>query len=129
MVDSRVFYAALGRRIQASRSGHLTQEQLASRLVPPVTRAAIANIEAGKQGVLVYTLVQIASSLGVPIADLLPTDPVVRETVVQSAQLESELVKATVPPDASRRLSKSLFARQPKGGSKRELRSSGTSRR
>jgi len=114
MVDSGAFYAALGRRIQAHRRGRLTQEQLASRLEPPLTRAAIANIEGGKQGVLVYTLVQIASHLGVPPADLLPSDTVAGEQTMSSEQLENELLKASVPAGASRRLTKSLFAAAPK---------------
>jgi transcriptional regulator with XRE-family HTH domain len=113
MVDSAAFYAALGRRIQAHRRGRFTQEQLASRLKPPLTRAAIANIEGGKQGVLVYTLVQIASHLGVPPADLLPSDTR-REPPMSSEQLENELLKASVPAGASRRLTKSLFAAAPK---------------
>lgn len=129
MVDPGAFYVALGRRIQAHRRGRLTQEQLASRLEPPLTRAAIANIEGGKQGVLVYTLVQIAGHLGVLPADLLPSETVAREQAMASTQLENELVKASVPPEASRRLTKSLFARSRNEGSKHELRSAGASRR
>ena len=110
MADSGAFYAALGRRIQAQRRGRLTQEQLAARLDPPLTRAAIANIEAGKQGVLVYTLVQIATHLGVLAADLLPSDSGPRELPESSEQLESALVKASVPRDASKRLARSVLA-------------------
>lgn len=129
MVDAGSFYATLGRRIQAHRRGRLTQEQLASRLEPPLTRAAIANIEGGKQGVLVYTLIQIASHLGVPPADLLPADTVARELPMSSEQLENELVKASVPPEASKRLTKSLFAGRRNEGSNHELRSARTRRR
>ena len=129
MVDSGAFYATLGRRIQAHRRGRLTQEQLASRLDPPLTRAAIANIEGGKQGVLVYTLIQIASHLGVSPADLLPSDMVARELPMSSEQLESELVRASVPPEASRRLTKSLFTERRKEGSNHGLRSARTRRR
>ena len=129
MVDSGAFYATLGRRIQAHRRGRLTQEQLASRLEPPLTRAAIANIEGGKQGVLVFTLVQIAIQLGVPPADLLPSDTAAREQPMSSERLENELVNASVPPAASRRLTKSLFARHRIEGSKHELRSAGARRR
>jgi transcriptional regulator with XRE-family HTH domain len=113
MVDSAAFYAALGRQIQAHRRGRFTQEELASRLEPPLTRAAIANIEGGKQGVLIYTLVQIASHLGVSPADLLPTETR-QEQPMSSEQLENELLEAKVPARASRRLTRSLFAAAPK---------------
>ena len=106
MVGSSSFYAALGRQIQARRRGRLTQEELASRLDPPLTRAAIANIEAGKQGVLVYTLVQIAHQLGVQLGDLVPSGSV----ALSSDQLETALVEARVPLATSRRLTETLFA-------------------
>lgn len=128
-MNSSAFYAALGRRIQAHRRGRLTQEQLASRLDPPVTRAAIANIEAGKQGVLVYTLVQIASHLGVSPPELLPSDEFDRDQPLSNEQLAGELQRASVPLEASRRLTKSLFAAQHEGGTKHELRSTGSRRR
>lgn len=67
------FYALLGRRIQAARDRvGLSQQELGKQLMPPVTRASIANIEGGKQRVLSHTLVGISSALSVPVVDLLP---------------------------------------------------------
>ena len=66
-------YPQLGRRIQQLRVGRqFTQEQLGARLQPPVTRASIANIESGKQRLLVHTLLQVAHLLEVSVEDLLP---------------------------------------------------------
>ncbi len=66
-------YPQLGRRIQQLRVGReFTQEQLGARLQPPVTRASIANIESGKQRLLVHTLLQLAHLLAVSVEELLP---------------------------------------------------------
>src|SRR6266850_4220472 len=63
-----LFYRELGRRIRALRTEHgLTQAGLGLRLEPPVTRAAIANVENGKQRVLAHTLVQLAQIFRVEI--------------------------------------------------------------
>ena len=111
MADPDAFYASLGRRIQDLRKAHgLTQEQLGSRIVPTVTRASIANIEAGKQGVLTHTLVQLALALATTPQDLLPRelgdeDPSLRDRV------QTELAKKlSVPAEKSRRLTEKLFA-------------------
>jgi transcriptional regulator with XRE-family HTH domain len=67
------FYEFLGSRIQEVREQKkMTQAQLGLSLVPPSTRASIANIENGKQRVLVHTLVQFAKAMGVPVQSLLP---------------------------------------------------------
>jgi len=67
------FYEALGANIQKTRDRRkMTQAQLGLSLVPPSTRASIANIESGKQRVLVHTLAQLAKSLDVDIRDLMP---------------------------------------------------------
>lgn len=67
------FYSEVGQRIQALRNENgMSQEQLGRRLEPPVTRASIANIEAGKQRVLAHTLVQLAGALEVELAAILP---------------------------------------------------------
>ena len=67
------FYSEVGLRIQALRNQNgMSQEQLGRRLDPPVTRASIANIEAGKQRVLAHTLVQLAEAFDVELGALLP---------------------------------------------------------
>jgi transcriptional regulator with XRE-family HTH domain len=67
------FYEALGAQIQKIREHRkMTQAQLGLSLIPPSTRASIANIEGGKQRVLVHTLSQLAKSLDVDIRELMP---------------------------------------------------------
>jgi transcriptional regulator with XRE-family HTH domain len=67
------FYEALGSKIQQNRERRkMTQAQLGLSLLPPSTRASIANIESGKQRVLVHTLSQFATVLGVDIRELMP---------------------------------------------------------
>lgn len=129
MADTDAFYASLGRRIQDLRKARgLTQEQLGSRIVPAVTRASIANIEAGKQGVLTHTLVQLARALATTPQDLLPKelsdeDPALRDRV------QNELAKKlSVPEEASRRLTEKLFAQTDERRRKHE-RSTRTSHR
>lgn len=67
------FYIDLGRRIQQLRTEKkLSQEALGRQLDPQVTRASIANLETGKQRILVLTLVQLARALGVTLDKLVP---------------------------------------------------------
>ena len=69
------FYEALGSQLQITREQRkMTQAQLGAALTPPATRASIANIENGKQRVLVHTLAQLAECLGVGIEALLPAN-------------------------------------------------------
>ncbi|HZF54712.1 MAG TPA: helix-turn-helix transcriptional regulator [Polyangiaceae bacterium] len=66
------FYTLLGRRIRDLRiSRGITQEDLGSRLTPPMTRASVANIELAKQRVYIHTLIEIAQILDTSITDLL----------------------------------------------------------
>lgn len=67
------FYEELGRRVRLFREKcEMTQSELGQRLQPRVTRASIANIEAGSQRVLAHTLVQLAAILGTNVVDLTP---------------------------------------------------------
>ena len=69
------FYEVLGSNIQRARDRlKMTQAQLGSALVPPSTRASIANIENGKQRVLVHTLVQFARTLETKVEKLIPLE-------------------------------------------------------
>jgi len=71
----------------------MTQEQLGDRLVPSVTRASIANVEAGKQRLLVHTLIRVADVLNLDVAALLdaPAKPAGRETSSSPPALTREL--------------------------------------
>lgn len=68
--QNKNYYVALGRQIAMAREGKMTQDSLAQKL--SLTRTSIINIEKGRQQVLVHTLADIASALGVPVGKLLP---------------------------------------------------------
>lgn len=73
MKNVEPFYEEVGRRIQKRRSAQgMSQEALGRKLVPPVTRASIANIEGGQQRVLAHTLVQFAEALDLELTELIP---------------------------------------------------------
>ena len=64
-------YKYLGAAIKAQRRAlGLTQQQLASHL--GVSRASLANVETGRQRVLVHQLYELAEQLNVSVQDLLP---------------------------------------------------------
>jgi len=73
MEDHETFYEEVGRRIRDARRRRkpaLTQDGLA-KLVG-LTRTSITNIEQGRQKCMLHTLSEIASSLQVEPASLLP---------------------------------------------------------
>ncbi|NPD27393.1 helix-turn-helix transcriptional regulator [Corallococcus exiguus] len=68
----RAFYELLGRKIASlRRERRLSQEELGRTLAPPLTRASVANIEAGRQRLLTHVAVGIAFALSMPVGDLL----------------------------------------------------------
>src|SRR5215510_12639071 len=92
------FYVEVGRRIQKLRNTRqLSQEALGLKLDPTVTRASIANIEAGKQRILAHTLVQIADALNAELAEIALADrPITRaaqESLVPDEKVEAELAE------------------------------------
>lgn len=103
------FYSDLGRRLHDARMRRgLSQDALARRLSPPVTRAAIANMELGKQRVLTHVLAQIAQVLDVPPAELLP-HPEMQRSASFEKQVEAELAeKLNIPRDRAKALTHML---------------------
>jgi len=78
-----LIYPEIGRRLLEIRKGKYTQEQLAEALAVrgvQLKRASIANIENGKQRVMLHILYEIAELLKVDISKLLPTIAEVRGT-------------------------------------------------
>ena len=70
----RELYAGIGARVQcARRQREWTQSQLAAAV--GLTRASIANLEAGRQRPPVHVAVLIARALGAPADELLPSSP------------------------------------------------------
>jgi transcriptional regulator with XRE-family HTH domain len=67
-------YKEIGARIRAKRKkAHLKQENLAEML--HISRGSLANIEIGRQSVLVHRLYQIAAVLNLTPFELLPPPP------------------------------------------------------
>ena len=67
------FYGELGGRLRRLRvAKRWSQDQLGKSLETPLTRASIANVEAGAQRVYAHTLVELAQALGVSLGDLTP---------------------------------------------------------
>lgn len=66
------FYGELGSRIRLRRrDAGLTQTELGE--AAHLTRASVANIEAGRQKVLIHHLVALADVLNIDITTLLPS--------------------------------------------------------
>ncbi|WP_074962715.1 helix-turn-helix domain-containing protein [Jannaschia rubra] len=74
-MDPNAFYAQIGSKISAARrSAGLTQTAVAEAV--GVSRASLANIEAGRQQVFVHHLVKIARALEIgDLSSLLLHDP------------------------------------------------------
>jgi transcriptional regulator with XRE-family HTH domain len=113
------FYRALGFSIRRRRKElRLTQEDLGARLDVPMTRASIANIEAGKQRVLAHTLVELAGILGLGVNELVAP---VAIADVGDRELEHELVGKigeAIGPKAAKALARRvLSAAQRRAGS------------
>jgi transcriptional regulator with XRE-family HTH domain len=67
------FYKQIGGRIAEKRDAiELSQAELAERV--GLSRSTIANIESGRQQLLVHVLIAIARTVGVPVMDLVPAD-------------------------------------------------------
>ena len=71
-MDDKQFYQEFGRRIATRRGGlGMTQADVGERL--GVSRASVANIEAGRQKLYVHQLYALASALRLPdLSGILP---------------------------------------------------------
>lgn len=114
-VDKDAFYRDLGRRIAVRRNARrLTQVDIAEAIGS--SRASVANIEAGRQGLQVHQLYSLARALDLTdLTELIPTavpetaggEPLgdIEVSAFQRAQIDS-LVRnavATAKPKANRR--------------------------
>jgi DNA-binding XRE family transcriptional regulator len=73
-VEPTELYLLFGERVKTAReSAKLTQQMLATKV--GLSRASVANIEAGRQRIVLHQAIQIAGALSLDsIAELLPTD-------------------------------------------------------
>lgn len=107
MIAREPIYAVIGSRIEKLRIERgLSQQQLGWRV--DMTRAAISNMEGGRQRIMIHVLVKIAAALEVPTADLLPdTVPTVhRDTAAIAAQLEASMVAQGLAPAPAAEIAK-----------------------
>ncbi len=71
---NRPLYKAIGDMVRRKRrASDLTQDELAGKL--GISRGALANIETGRQNVLVHQLYRLAAELKMNVHDLLPPPP------------------------------------------------------
>jgi transcriptional regulator with XRE-family HTH domain len=81
-------YATLGRTVRTLREGlRVTQAELAAKV--GLSRASIANIEGGRQAVLLHQFLALAKALAVQPMDLIPSDP----PVSHRPELPEEVMK------------------------------------
>lgn len=66
-------YATIGRNIRkARRALGMTQEELAGRLRPKMARVTMANMEAGRQRIMLHVLIDIAGACKTTVGRMLP---------------------------------------------------------
>jgi len=83
--NTKEFYAAAGARIREVRSKAVTQEQLAKAV--GLSRMSVANIEAGRQKLLLHHAILIAHALGMSLTELVAP-------LIPSSDCEIELKSA-----------------------------------
>lgn len=98
------FYVSLGSRIQSLRSDkNMSQSYLGKQLEPEMTRASIANIEAGKQRVLGHTLVQLSKVLDFDLNELNHGEQIEEIPADRTKEIERTL-KNELSPKTARKL-------------------------
>lgn len=93
-MDQKRLYRNIGALIRSHRkSRNLTQDTLSQQI--GISRAALANIEAGRQQLLVHQLYLTSHALEIPIGELLPpvSFDTEKDTTIEM-QLPSDLSKA-----------------------------------
>ena len=84
-MNSEAIYTLVGRRIRDLREKKkVSQDDLCKRI--SLARSSIANIERGRQRVMLHTLCEIAAALESEIHDLLPPLSELRKDEAHSAE-------------------------------------------
>ena len=100
MISQKTFYGDISVKIKNIRRNvaNLTQQQLANAV--GLSRAAIANIERGRQQILVHTLHAIAEACNVPVQSLFPESPQTKNANFDKNTVKEELKKKVSKKDA-----------------------------
>ncbi|MGB7202173.1 MAG: helix-turn-helix transcriptional regulator [Pyrinomonadaceae bacterium] len=107
------FYAILGNLIQEERNKlNLSQSILGSRLEPKMTRASIANIEAGKQRVLAHTLAQLSRILQLDLNEVKEFDGNDSLTADESEQAIAAGLINQLSPESAQKLMELLKSKR-----------------
>lgn len=109
MTEVEPFYVGFGLKVRTLRTARkMKQDDLAKSVVPPLTRAAIANIEGGKQRVRAHTLWEIARVLGVSPVELVPNEEDEKKRLTRVRTIEKQLGKMIpeLPPERLSELSR-----------------------
>lgn len=96
----------------------MTQEELASRL--GMSRAALANVETGRQNILLPQLYRFAESLGLKITDLLPDPAALRSTQTADSLPMPDNLSPVQRAQVARLLGDGGAQKSPTGGERRE---------
>lgn len=101
------FYKSISEKIKSVRvKADLSQENLGARI--GLTRAAVANMEGGRQQILIHILYRIAEACGIDPKNLLPSDEELESTKRKASSGLDEELKNKLPPDNAQRLIKKL---------------------
>jgi DNA-binding XRE family transcriptional regulator len=101
LTQQDAFYAEVGRRVRhAHELAGLTQDTLAARVA--LSRTSVTNIEGGRQKMMLHTLWELASALGVEPTTLLP-DMRCASYVGRSRDKPGDEGGADLPPRPSKR--------------------------
>ncbi|UVI39671.1 helix-turn-helix transcriptional regulator [Qipengyuania spongiae] len=117
-MDERAIYVALGEAVLVRRKHlGLTQAQVAKKV--GVSRESIANIEAGRQRVLLHHVYGLARALDLKvITDLIPaTPPRASGEAAMAVKVSGALVSDTQKSDIERLLNLALSERSGGGSS------------
>src|SRR5258708_1821479 len=101
--DPRVFYQVLGDLVRRKRKSlKLTQEKLAARR--GISPASIANLETGRQQILIHQLFQLAKALDTPVeAFLSATADEANNLLAASGNANLALADLPLPKDLTPR--------------------------
>lgn len=110
------YYTELGVRVRARRRDlGLNQEDVAKSMHPRLTRAAIANIETGKQRVRAHTLWELARVLNVSPIALVADDGHARVDRLEAVTRELRTKLPSLSAERLAGLSKKAVSRIPRG--------------